>query len=38
MKRRCPNIAKIRKFINYQPKVSLDGILDRIISHMREEL
>lgn len=38
MNRRCPNIEKIGKFVDYRPKVSLDGILDRIIAHMREEL
>lgn len=38
MKRRCPNIAKIRDLIGYQPKVDLEGILDKVVIHMREEL
>lgn len=38
MQRRCPNIAKIHQAIGYRPKVDLDGILDRVIAHMREEL
>ncbi len=38
MQRRCPNIAKIHQAIGYRPKVDLDGILDRVIAHMRKEL
>ncbi len=38
MQRRCPSIKKIQKLIGYKPRVDLDGILDRVISHMREEL
>ncbi len=38
MQRRCPNITKIHQAIGYRPKVDLDGILDRVIAHMREEL
>ena len=38
MQRRCPSIKKIQKLIGYKPRVDLDGILDRVISHIREEL
>ena len=38
VQRRCPSIKKIQKLIGYKPRVDLDGILDRVISHMREEL
>lgn len=38
MQRRCPNLSKVRKFIGYEPKVNLDGILDRVVAHMKEEL
>lgn len=38
MQRRCPSLKKIQKLIGYKPRVDLDGILDRVISHMREEL
>ena len=38
MKRRCPNISKIRKVIGYEPRVDLDGIVDRVIAYMRKEL
>lgn len=38
MQRRCPSLKKIQKLIGYEPRVDLDGILDRVISHMREEL
>lgn len=38
VQRRCPSIKKIQKLIGYKPRFDLDGILDRVISHMREEL
>ena len=33
MPRRIPDLTKIRKLIGYEPKVSLDGVLDRVIEH-----
>lgn len=38
MKRRCPNISKIRDIIGYEPKVDLEGILERVIAYIKEEL
>lgn len=38
MQRRCPNIGKIHQAIGYRPKVDLNGIITRVIAHMREEL
>lgn len=37
MPRRVPDLTRIRGIIDYQPKVTLDGILDRVISAMREQ-
>lgn len=33
MPRRVPDLTKIRNMIGYEPKVDLDGILDRVIQH-----
>ena len=33
MPRRIPDLTKIRKLIGYDPKVDLDGLLDRVIQH-----
>jgi UDP-glucose 4-epimerase len=33
MPRRIPDLTKIKKLIGYEPKVGLDGILDRVIEH-----
>ncbi|MBK5256015.1 MAG: GDP-mannose 4,6-dehydratase [Vicinamibacteria bacterium] len=33
MPRRIPNLTKIKNLIGYEPKVDLDGILDRVIDH-----
>jgi UDP-glucose 4-epimerase len=33
MPRRIPDLTKIKKLIGYDPKVALDGILDRVIEH-----
>jgi UDP-glucose 4-epimerase len=33
MPRRVPDLTKIKKLIGYEPKVDLDGILDRVIQH-----
>ena len=33
MPRRIPDLTKIKKLIGYDPKVGLDGILDRVIEH-----
>lgn len=37
MPRRVPDLTRIRTIIDYQPKVTLDGILERVISAMREQ-
>ena len=37
MPRRVPDLTKIRALIKYEPKVTLDGILDRVIAGFREE-
>lgn len=33
MPRRVPDLTKIRNLIGYEPKVGLEGILDRVIDH-----
>lgn len=33
MPRRVPDLTKIRRLIGYEPKVGLDGLLDRVIEH-----
>lgn len=33
MPRRVPDLGKIKALIGYEPKVDLDGILDRVIEH-----
>jgi UDP-glucose 4-epimerase len=33
MPRRIPDLTKIKKLIGYDPKVGLDGVLDRVIEH-----
>ena len=33
MPRRVPDLTKIRGLIGYEPKVGLDGLLDRVIQH-----
>lgn len=33
MPRRIPDLTKIKKMIGYEPKIGLDGILDRVIAH-----
>ncbi len=35
MRRRVPDISKIREFIGYEPTVGLDEILARVVEHMR---
>ena len=37
MRRRVPDISKIREFIGYEPTVGLDEILTRVIEHMRSQ-
>ncbi len=37
MPRRVPDLTKIRALIGYEPKVTLDGILERVISSLREQ-
>jgi len=36
MERRTPNIDKIKKAIGYEPKVNLDGILDKVIDYFKK--
>lgn len=38
MRMRIPDISKIKKLINYQPKINLEETLRRIIKHFRERL
>ena len=38
MQRRVPSIDKIQQLIGYQPKLSLDDILGRVIEYEREQL
>jgi UDP-glucose 4-epimerase len=33
MPRRVPDLTKVKRLIGYEPKVGLDGILDRVIEH-----
>ena len=33
MPRRIPDLTKIKSLIGYEPKIDLDGILDRVIEH-----
>ena len=35
MPRRVPDLTKIRGIIGYEPKITLDGILDRVIESLR---
>jgi nucleoside-diphosphate-sugar epimerase len=35
MRRRVPDIAKIGALIGWQPRVSLDGILDSVVAYER---
>jgi nucleoside-diphosphate-sugar epimerase len=35
MPRRIPDLTKIRELIGYEPQVSLDRILERVIEHLR---
>lgn len=37
MPRRVPDLTKIRALIGYEPQVTLDGILNRVIASLREE-
>jgi UDP-glucose 4-epimerase len=37
MQRRVPNIAKVKKFINYEPKVGLDELLEKTIEYIVEQ-
>ena len=37
MRRRVPDISKIRSYIGYEPTVGLDEILARVIAHARTE-
>jgi UDP-glucose 4-epimerase len=36
MRRRCPNIAKIRKLIGFQPKYDLEAMIQSVIDYFKE--
>lgn len=36
MQRRVPDLDKIKKLINYEPTMNLDGILKKVIQHFKE--
>ena len=38
MKRRVPDISKIKRFIGWQPEVDLDELLQRVIAYERERI
>lgn len=38
MERRVPDISKLNNLIGFAPTVALDGILERVIAHMRADL
>jgi len=38
MPRRVPDLTKIARLVGYRPTVDLDGILERVIAHMRATL
>jgi UDP-glucose 4-epimerase len=38
MPRRVPDLTKISQLVGYRPTVSLDGILERVVAHMRTTL
>jgi nucleoside-diphosphate-sugar epimerase len=37
MRRRVPDIRKIRDLIGYEPTVGLDEILARVVEHLRHQ-
>ncbi len=37
IRRRVPDLSKIRRVIGYEPQYNLDQIIDRVIAHFREE-
>ena len=37
MPRRVPDIARIRDLVGYEPQVTLDEIIDRVVRHMRAD-
>lgn len=37
MKRRRPCLAKARRLVGYEPTVDLNGIIDRVVQHFRED-
>jgi len=36
MRRRVPDITKIKKLIGWEPQINLDGILERVIAYFRQ--
>jgi UDP-glucose 4-epimerase len=37
MLRRVPDLSKIRRIVGYEPRVSLEGIVDRVIDHFMSD-
>jgi len=35
MRRRVPDLTKIRETVGYEPKVTLDQLLERVIAHFK---
>jgi len=36
MRRRCPNIAKIRNLIGFEPKYDLEAMIQSVIDYFKE--
>ena len=36
-KRRCPDITKARKLLNYEPKVDIEEGIKRYLLHLKEQ-
>jgi nucleoside-diphosphate-sugar epimerase len=36
MRRRCPNIEKIRKLIGFEPKYDLEAMIQGVIDYFKE--
>jgi nucleoside-diphosphate-sugar epimerase len=37
MQRRVPDLSKLRALTGYEPQVSLDGILDKVIGYFTQD-
>jgi UDP-glucose 4-epimerase len=38
MRRRVPSLEKVNRWIGYRPRTSLEGIIDKVVSHERDAL